>query len=396
MNFNFSDKMQNASVGLIVQIYERGMGNPNFKHLSLGNPAPEALPIERLEKQTEIAFKENTLLNLQYGPTAGLPALKEQILTRLNKVKGINLDGGDIIIVGGSQQGLDIMPRVFCNDGDVVLCEEFSFSGAIGAMKAMGVKPVGVKMDEGGMMPSALEEAIKANKNAKYIYTIPTFQNPTGITMSKQRRKEIYDIAVKYNMPIYEDDPYGELLYRGEPQPTLKSMDTEGLVIYAGSFSKTLSAGLRVGFIFADKAVISKFTSVKANIDSQTPILNQSIVSNFLKSYDYDEHIANTARIYKEKCEAMLSTIDELLPKSVKRTDPIGGMFVWITFPDNVDVTKLHEDLLAAEVGIVPSLEFAIDKSNPGKSFRLNYSGPSIEDIKEGIRILAEVSKKYC
>ncbi len=396
MKYNFSERSKNAILSPIRVIAARGVGNPDFMNLSLGNPASEAIPVEKLAKQCDKIFKDAAIYTLQYGPTPGLPRLREQIFERLSKVKGINLEGQDLIVVNGSQQGLDIMPRTFCNEGDVILCDEFTFAGALTPMRMMNAVPYGVKMDEDGMIPSELEAAIKKNSNAKYIYIIPNFQNPTGITMSAKRRHEIYDIAVKYNMPIYEDDPYGELLFKGEAQPTIKSFDTHNLVVYAGSFSKTLSAGLRVGFLFSPVEINTKLTAVKGAIDTQAPVLTQSIVSYFMDEFDYDESIAQTREIYKNKCEVILNAIDTELPKSVKRTNPTGGMFVWITMPDGVDVDKMQADLLDANVGIVPSSAFAADTSKPGNSFRINFSAASIEHIKEGIRRVGVVAKKYC
>ncbi len=397
MKYNFSERSKNVALSPIRVIAAKGVGNPDFMNLSLGNPASEAIPVEKLAMQCEKIFRDQAIYTLQYGPTPGFPKLRELVFERLEKVKGIKREGNDLLIVAGSQQGLDIMPRTFCNEGDAILCDEFTFAGALSCMRSMNALPVGVKMDEFGMCAKSLEEAIIANPNAKYIYLIPNFQNPTGITMPLSRRKEIYEVAKKYNMPIYEDDPYGELLFRGEAEPTIKSFDTEDLVVYAGSFSKTLSAGLRVGFLLAGTEVMTKLTAAKGAMDTQTPVLNQAIVANFMEEFDYDAHIAETREIYKKRCAVLLEALDRELPEVVTRTNPSGGMFAWITFPDSVDTVKMQEELLEANVGIVPSSAFAAEpEKNSGKSFRLNYSAPSLDDIKEGVRRLGVIAKKYC
>ncbi|MBF4695058.1 aminotransferase-like domain-containing protein [Fusibacter ferrireducens] len=396
MNFEFSRRANNSAISLIRVISQKAVGNPDFISFAIGNPASDGFPVEGLNQASQKAFKENPIETLQYGATIGVPALREKILQMLKEKKYMTLEGNDVIVTTGSQSGLSIMPLVLCNDGDAVICDEFSFTSALNAFKGCGANLVGVKMDGDGMSPADLEEKIKANPNAKFIYLIPNFHNPMGITIPFERRKKLYEVAVKYNMPIYEDDPYGELIFRGDPQPTFKSIDTENIVVYAGSFSKTLAAGLRVGFLFGPSAFIGKATAAKGFLDSQTAILNQLIVYNFLKDNDYESHIAKVQKIYKAKNEHMLACLDKYMHPDCKRTNPNGGMFVWITMPDHVDCEAMFEDGLKMNLGIVPSRGFTTDCNNPGKSFRINYSAPTLEKISEGIKRFGKLTYKYC
>ena len=396
MNYKFSNRALNAKPSLIRQISMRAAGNPNFISLSIGNPAYESFPVKELREMNDLVYERNSVEALQYGPTEGWPAFRTQIEERLLKTKGIKPDGNKIIVTTGSQQGLDLVPRIFCNEDDVVLVESFTYLGALSAMRGFCAKPLGIQMDADGINIEALEEALKTVENVKYLYLVPNFQNPSGITIPFEKRKKVYELACKYDILIYEDDPYGELRYSGEPVPAIKSLDTEGRVIYAGSFSKVLAAGLRVGFLCCADDIWAKMVSCKGSMDSGSNITSQLIASYYIEKFDLDEHIEKTRALYAVKCATMKSALDEHLAAECTRTDPDGGMFVWVTMPDYVDEAKVFEDALDANVGVIPSLAFAPDEDNPGKSFRLCFSAPTIDQIKEGVRRFGEVTKKHC
>lgn len=396
MNYKFSDRAKNAKPSLIRQISARAAGNPDFISLSIGNPAYESFPVKELREMNDLVYERNSVEALQYGPTEGWPAFQQQIKDRLQKTKGIDPAGNNIIVTTGSQQGLDLMPRVFCNEGDVVLVESFTYLGALGAMRGFCAKPLAVKMDADGINLEAMEEALKTVKNIKYLYLVPNFQNPSGITIPLEKRKKIYDLACKYDILIYEDDPYGELRYTGSAVPAIKSFDTEGRVIYAGSFSKVLAAGLRVGFLCCADEIWGKMVSCKGNMDSGSNITSQLIASYYIEKFDLDEHIEKVRALYSVKCATMKESLDKYLAPGCTRTDPDGGMFIWVTLPDYVDEKKVFEDALDAAVGVIPSLAFAPDEDNPGKSFRLCFSSPTIDQIKEGCRRFGDVTKKHC
>ena len=394
MEIRFSERTKNSIPSLIREVGIRGAKIPGFISFALGNPCSEAIPQDKIRQLADQVLTEEPMKVLQYGAAKGNPDFSAQIVEKLTKEMGFAEAENDILIVSGSQQGLDMMPRVLCNDGEGVYVDEFVFTGALNAMKNMGAVPIGIPMDENGMIPEELEKAAKTGKG-RYIYLIPNFHNPTGITMPTGRRKEIYDIARRYGLIIYEDNPYGRLRYHGEEQECFKHMDTENIVLYAGSFSKTLSAGLRVGFLYGPKALIQKLTAIKGSMDAQSPMLNQLIVSNFLKKYDYSEHIAAITKLYQKKYDTMLKGLKEYCSDKCEITVPDGGMFVWITLPDDVDCDAVYEAAMNRGLGIVRSLAFAADPDNPGKSFRLNFSYPSVEEIQKGTKLLGEVLSKF-
>ena len=265
-----------------------------------------------------------------------------------------------------------------------------SFIGALNAFRSLGAKTVGVELDDDGINIEKLRETIKKEPRAKILYLIPTFHNPAGITTSYEKRKAIYDIAIQSGLIIIEDNPYGELRFAGEEICTLKSMDTAGIVVYCGSFSKILSAGMRVGFVQAPSQIISKLVVAKQVEDVHTNIFFQMICERFMNNFDMDGHIQKIQKLYKEKCSLMLDTLDRTMPDCVKYTRPEGGLFLWCTLPDNISMPDLVQRCLKKNVAIVPGTAFNCDTEAPSSSFRLNYSTPSSEQIEKGIKILSE------
>ena len=325
--------------------------------------------------------------------TEGYAPLREYVKKFIAERENIGRDFDETIIVSGGQQGIDLTCKVLCNEGDTVVCENPSFIGALNAFRSYGVNLKGLDVGDDGIDPEELETLLKTDKKVKLIYLIPTFQNPAGITMSLEKRKAVLAVAKKYNVPILEDNPYGELRFAGTDIPTIKSMDDEGIVIYCGSFSKILSAGMRVGFLCGHKDLIQKIVVVKQTNDVHTNLFFQMLCSRFISEYGLDDHIAGIKKLYRDNCMTMLSEMDAKFPENVKYTRPEGGLFLWVTMPDSVDMNEFIKKTVAAEVAVVPGATFLPDTGMVSHSFRMNYSMPTKDQIIKGVGILADVMK---
>ena len=378
----------------IRKVFERGAGIPGFISFGIGNPASEAIPVEAIQEAFDHVVHTNPIEILQYGPMAGDARLAEQTVERLVKVRHMPTEGQQILISIGAGQDLGLVPRTLCEPGDEVFMDAYSFTSGINAVRNVGAKAVGIAMDDFGMIPEALEEQAKKGKG-KYIYLIPNFQNPTGITMPLERRKAIYAIAAKYNLFIYEDDPYGEIRFTDNIVPTFKEMDTDNRVIYAGSYSKTLSAGLRVGFLYGPKQAIDAIQALKNNQDGQMPLVTQRVVSRLLDVIDYDAQIKHVSTVYKEKADLMMQTLRMHGSDKVHFVEPTGGMFLWLTMPDGVDCDAFFEACMEHKVGIVPGAAFAADGVPAGQSFRFSFTFPSKEQIVAGMTIVGQLTKSF-
>ncbi len=390
MDLRFSERVSSLKGSAIREIFKFA-GNPQVISLAGGNPAPELFPNEQLAVIAKELLENQPTLSLQYGVTEGYGELRQQVKKRLAAKENIDTEANDVIIVSGGQQAIDLTTKIFVNEGDTVIVEEPSFIGALNAFRSYNANLAGVPMDGDGMNIDELERTIKENKNVKLIYTIPTFQNPSGITMSQQRRRALYEIARKYDLLIIEDNPYGELSFNGEHHDTIKSIDIDGRVIYCGSFSKILSPGLRVGFMCAAPEIIAKATVAKQTTDVHTPMLTQLLASEYLKRYDIDELIEKMRVLYSEKCSTMLNAIDTYFPKEISHTVPTGGLFVWVTLPEQYDALQISKKCAANNVIYVPGNTFMVDMDKKCSSLRLNYSTMPNERIVEGIKILGNV-----
>ncbi|MBO4980028.1 MAG: PLP-dependent aminotransferase family protein [Clostridia bacterium] len=394
MNYTFSDAFQNLKPSAIREIF-KSLTDPSIISFAAGNPSPESFPTKELARLSADIFANASTTALQYSITEGYPAFREAIAKRQKEKFGIGGENDAVMVVSGGNQGIDLCCRVLCNPGDAVLCENPSFIGALNAFRACGAKTVGVPMDEDGMIPEELEKAIAATPTAKMIYLIPTFQNPRGSTTSLGRRKELYAIAKKHSLIILEDNPYGELRFAGEEIPTLKSMDTEGLVVYCSSFSKILSAGMRVGFIVAPGEIIQKMAVGKQCEDVHTNIFFQLLCYKYMTECDLDGHIQSIRAIYRRKCNLMLECLDREMPKAITYTRPEGGLFIWCTLPEGYDSADFARFAVAKKVAVVPGSAFNCDTEAPSNSFRLNYSTPTDEQIVSGIKTLGEIAREY-
>ena len=392
MEYRISEKMQALKPSAIREIF-KALTDPTIISLAAGNPSPESFPVEDLARISSEIFSDSSTAALQYSVTEGYPPLREDVKARLASRFGIGRDFDMTIITSGGQQGIELLCKTMCDEGDTVIVEEPSFIGALNAFRSNGAKLVGIPMEDDGIDIGKLEDAMKNNPRAKILYLIPTFQNPSGTCMSLEKRKKVYDLAKKYNIIILEDNPYGELRFAGEEIPTIKSFDEDGYVVYSGSYSKVLSAGMRIGFICGPETIVQKMVVAKQVEDVHTNIFFQMLCHRYIAECDMDKHVADIRKLYKHKCDLMLSELDKKMPKCVRYTRPEGGLFLWCTLPDNISQPDFVKAAMAKKVAVVPGQTFNSDPNSPSQSFRLNYSTPSDEQIVEGIDRLAETVK---
>ncbi len=400
MKYRFSDKIANLKPSAIREIL-KAPSTPDTISFAAGNPAPESFPVDDMARISAEIYEEYAIPALQYGVTDGYSPLRELISQRQKRRFdiGASVSEGDAfddvtVIVSGGQQGIELACKVFCNEGDSVICENPTFIGALNSFRSNGATVVGVTLENDGMNINELEEKIRNTPNAKLIYTIPTFHNPCGITTSYEKRVKIYELAKKYGLMILEDNPYGELRFAGEDIPTIKSMDKDGIVIYCSTFSKILSAGMRVGFVIAPDEVASKMVVSKQTSDVHTNLFFQILCHRYMTECDLDGHIEDIRNIYRHKCSLMLEALDREFPKSIKYTRPEGGLFIWCTLPDSVDADSFIKAALERNVRVVPGATFACEDGARSNSFRLNFSTPSDEQIIKGIKILGQLAKE--
>ena len=367
---------------------------PDIISFAGGMPAPELFPVEQMMEASMAVLKENGRVALQYSSTEGFPRLREQIAERMLAKNNIHTDADHILVTSGSQEGLDFSARVFLNPGDVVLLESPSYLGAVNAFKACEPKFVEVPTDDGGMIMEELEKILATTEKVKMIYVIPDFQNPTGRTWDLDRRHKFMEIINRYEIPVIEDNPYGELRFKGEFLPALKTMDTKDLVIYLGTFSKILAPGYRLGWICCGSDIFDKMTLIAQAAVLQTATISMMVVSKYLDMFDLDAHVQKIRDTYRHRCDLMISTMDEYFPKEAKFTRPEGGLFTWVEMPEYVNTRDMAADALALNVAFVPGDGFFPDAGH-NNCIRLNYSCMPDDRIVEGVKRLAEVMKKY-
>lgn len=392
MKYQFSAAMRDMKPSAIREIF-KSLGQPGVISFAAGNPAPESFPAEQMAAIAADIFENRASVALQYGTTEGYTPLRELVADRLARRFGVDTASNMTVITSGGQQGIELACKTLCDAGDVVICENPSFIGALNAFRSLGACPVGVELEEDGISLEGLEAALKAHPNAKLLYLIPTFQNPAGITMSLEKRKMVYALAKQYDVMILEDNPYGDLRFAGAELPTIKSMDTDGRVVYCGTFSKILSAGMRVGYVCGPEAVVQKLVVAKQVEDVHTNLFFQMLCAEFMKRHDLDAHIDFIRSLYREKCGCMLEALDACMPSDVTYTRPEGGLFLWCTLPERIPMADFVMNASANKVFVVPGTTFNCDLSAPSQSFRLNYSTPSNEEIKKGIAILGDLLK---
>lgn len=360
-----------------------------------GSPDTAAFPCEEVKKLSAEILDENPVSALVYGVSEGYEPLRNTVKQWLKRQENIGTEDDTVIITSGGTQVMDIAARVLTSEGDTIICEEPSFIGSLNCFRSHGCKLAGVPIDADGMNMEALESTIKENPNARFIYTIPNFQNPGGTTLSLEKRRKMYQLAKENNLVILEDNPYGKLRVAGEDVPAIKSMDTDGIVIYAGSFSKILAPGIRVAYAVVPSEIAPAFTIGKQVSDVHTGVLNQMIVSRWFDEYDVDAHIENIRKIYRRKLNLMCDCLDKYCGGFISYVRPEGGLFIWAKLPDNVDMLEYVNKLIKRKVAVVPGTAFMMDDTQPCSYIRLNFSTPSDENIVEGVKIMGEIAKEY-
>lgn len=373
----------------------KATSEPGMIAFAGGSPATEAFPCEEVKKISAEILEENPVSALVYGVSEGYEPLRKTVKKWLYERENIGTDDDSVIITAGGTQVMDITTRVLASEGDTVICEDPSFIGSLNCFRSHGCNLVGVPIDDDGMNIDALEEAINQNPNAKFIYTIPNFQNPGGTTLSLEKRKRMYRLALENNLVILEDDPYGNLRVEGEAVPSIKSMDTEGIVVYAGSFSKILAPGIRVAYAVVPSKIAPAFTIGKQVSDVHTGVLNQMIVSRWFDEYDVNAHIDEIKKIYKRKLNLMCPCLDEHCKGFISYVRPQGGLFIWAKLPDNVNMLNYVNKLLERKVAVVPGTAFMVDDTKPCSYIRLNFSTPDDESIVKGVEIMGLVAEEF-
>lgn len=395
MEYPISDKMAVLKPSVIREIFKYATDSSVIS-LAAGDPAPEALPAEDIKTLMGVIMAQDLRTALLYSQSEGHPPLRQALKAYAAETHGIVKESDDLIITSGAQQCMDLVCKVLCNEGDTVICETPSFIGSLNCFRSYNVNLVGVPMQDDGMDIEQLELALKAHTNTRFIYTIPNFQNPTGITMSLAKRKAVYALAKQYGVLVLEDNPYGDLRFAGEALPAIKSMDEDGLVVYAGTFSKILSSGIRLGYLIAPSALIGKLVVAKQCADVHTSMLPQLLALRFLEQCDIAAHIRKLSKVYDRKCNLMLGEMDKLFPKSVTYTRPQGGLFIWATLPDGMDSTEFATRLIKEKkIAIVPGSAFSVRDGEKSSAFRLNFSTPSEENIVRGITVIADMLREY-
>jgi 2-aminoadipate transaminase len=390
LNYKFSDKVTGLQASAIREIL-KFTAFPDVISFAAGNPAPEAFPKTEIAEIAGKIMAENPVAALQYSITEGYVPLRETVKKRLEAQGCFNPEKDDLIITSGGQQAIELSCKVFLNEHDTLICESPSFTGSLTSFKSYNVNLTGVPLLSDGMDLDALEDTLKAANSPKLIYMIPNFQNPMGICTSLEKRKAIYALAKKYGVMILEDNPYGEIRFEGENIPSVKSLDRDGIVIYAGSFSKVIAPGLRVGFVSAPKEVIQKIVVCKQVSDVHTNIFAQMICNEFVCNYSFEEHLTRIREIYKHKCALMVSELEKNLSSEVVFTRPQGGLFLWATLPEGVDMQKFCKNAVEQKVAVVPGIAFMTSEDKKTQSFRLNYSTPTDEQIVRGCEILGKI-----
>lgn len=391
MDYNFSDRLRNLEGNAIREIFKM-LSQPDMISFAGGFPAVETLPHDDIKKITaDILTPPRCYEILQYGDSSGYLPLRK---TAVNYLKRYGLEGlevGNITVVSGGQQAIDLTCKAFLNKGDNVLVEEPTYLAVLHILKTYEANAYGVKSGDDGIDVADLEAKI-IKYQPKFIYLVPTFSNPTGKTLSIQKRKQIAELTAKYKVLVIEDDPYSELRFEGDRIPAMKSFDKCGNIIFISSFSKTISPGFRISLCVADKQISAKLELGKQATDVHTSSLSQAIVNEYLNRGLMDVNLVKMIPYYRNKKETMLAAIKKYMPKEFKYTDPKGGLFIWGNLEADIDTGALFPEVAALKVAYVPGVSFYADGKTKN-AIRLNFSKATNEDIDKGIRILGNFFK---
>jgi len=391
---SFSIRMSRTKASGIRAVQKKIAQKPGVISFAAGLPDPNLYPLEDLKVATDKLMDEDGKKAFSYGLTKGYGPLIDILVERMKKKEGVECTRDNITITSGSQQGLALAAMMFIDEGDIVIAENPSYLGAINACRPYDPVFMGVDTDDEGMVIEDLEKVLRENPNVKMIYVIPNFQNPTGKAWTLERRKQFIEVVSKYDVMVLEDNPYGEIRFKGEFVPSLKALDKKGQVIYLGSFSKILSPGIRVAWICAAPEVAAMAECMKETSDLQSPEFTQMQVATYLKNFDIEAHIKKIQDTYKKRSDLMLEMIRQYFPASVKYTEPEGGMFLWLELPKELDANEILDEAIEAGVAYVPGDSFYANEG-PKNTIRMNYTTVSEEQIREGIQILGEVFKRH-
>ena len=393
MPYEFSHIMEGARPSEIRELLKYA-SMPGMISFGGGMPNPKSFAIDAIREIVDDILIKNGKYALQYGNTAGLPELREEISKMVRETEGIEATFKDIIVTTGSQQALYALPKVLVNPGETVITEAPTYIGAISAFNANGVRMAGIPMDKDGMktdvLQATLEKMKSEGKKPKYIYVIPNFQNPAGYTMSLERRKHLVDLSNDSGIPIVEDNPYGELRFSGRKLPSIKSLNPGGEVTYLGTFSKVMTPGLRIGFTISSEAVVGKINLLKQAVDLSTNTLSEFIAMEYLKRGIMKVQIPKTIELYRKKRDLMLSSLEKYFPEGSDWSRPDGGMFIWTEVDSGIDTTAMIRKALEKKVAYVSGASFFPDGSRKN-NMRLNFTFSEDDQIVEGIRRLGEV-----
>ncbi|MDD5656052.1 MAG: PLP-dependent aminotransferase family protein [Elusimicrobia bacterium] len=369
---------------------------PEIISFAGGLPAPQTFPSEKMAEMAQRIIKENSKVALQYGPTEGLPELKSQIVKLLREEEGINTTPANILVTTASQQALDIVGRTFIDPSDPILVELPSYIGGLQVFNSYGAKIMGVRADDHGVLVDELESKLSKlradEEHYKFVYVVPDFQNPSGVTLTQERRRELVKLSERYDVVVIEDSPYRQVRFEGEAPDMLYKLDTTHNVISLFTFSKTLAPGLRLGFILADERIIQKMGILKQSLDLCTSSLNQLLAAEFLKAGLIREHVNSIKALYRVRKDAMLQALERYMPEGVTWTRPEGGLFLWVRLPAHMNADKLFYAAIKENVAYVIGSAFHCDGGGQN-TMRLNFSYPTPEQIDEGIKRLAKVVK---
>ncbi len=384
----FADRAGGYHPSPVREVFEVSM-QPNMISLAGGNPDLAGLPLERIADTARAIIAEQGLEALQYGSGAGTPGL-QALVCQIMSLEGIKADAENVQITSGSQMGLELVTKLFCNPGDVILAEGPSYVGALGTFEGLQADVVQVPMDEKGLVPALLRDAIAslkaAGKTIKFLYTIPNFNNPAGTSLAVERRQEIVDIARAEDITIVEDNPYGLLSFDGTRNAALHTLDPEN-VIYLGSFSKIFSPGLRVGWVLAP-AEVRKRLQLAAEATTICPsVLSQMLVESYISGFDWRQHLHDACQVYAGRCDAVMAALEEFMPEGTTWTKPTGGFFTWITLPDGLSTDSLLQPAIDSGVVFVPGSAFFAQPAGQNQ-LRVAFSFESEEALREGVRRL--------
>ena len=381
---NRIDSLRASDIREILKITQRA----EVISFAGGLPAPELFPVEEIKEISRLLMEESGRVALQYSTTEGYEPLRQKIAARIGRKFQTQASAEEVMITSGSQQALDFTGKLFLDAGDVVLCESPTYLAAISAFRAYQPEFIAVPTDDDGMIIEELERILATTDNVKLVYVIPDFQNPTGRTWSRERRRRFIETVSRYGVAVLEDNPYGELRFEGEILPSIKSMDREGLVIGTGTFSKTFCPGMRIGWLVAAPPVIEKYVLIKQGADLCTSLRNQMEIDLFMELFDFEGNLVRLTELYRQRRNSMVAALEAMMPEGVSFTRPQGGLFLWVTLPERIKAIELLKRCLEQNVAFVPGDSF-FPNGGVENTLRLNYSNMPEDRIREGVVRLA-------